>query len=572
MRRFLVPAGHRERARRPALATEDPAVSIAFVAYESPYAPCGGIAAVMGRLPAQLQSQSGRETIVITPYHQHVEKTTSLPMTEVGSFGVSYGDRSTLVRVMRFEGPVPYYFLRPDDTSFFAGRRHPYDMDAGQLVRDALFFGSAATRALHLIQPGQRWQLLLQDWECATVALALADQPGRHRCFLTLHNSYDCPISIDQLRQAKMQADYSAAGTILHRALGVVEWPVLTVSQQFANDLKEDVLQTQILASHMQYELRERVRGIDNGPFADCAIPESILSAATAGQFEPFKNWKAEYRHKFVQAVSTAAHNMSGERHLWGNLPSPHDEDRPWFVMAGRDDPRQKGYDIAATAAAQVLEAGVNAKFLFFPIPGDEGIAGLQFLRRLAEKYPASVLVLPFLFKEGFHAALRGAAFGMMPSLYEPFGMANEFYLNGTMGIGRATGGITQQIIPLRAAACCSPAVEWRAGRWHTGSTLPTGLLFHERDGLPSEIEDWSGINQGRYAMGEQAPDRPQERDRYPLYRSMCDELRLAILDAIQLYTADPLLYWQMLTGGVWHVRRSFSWARTAQQYLRVLD
>jgi glycogen synthase len=49
-------------------------VNIAFVSYETPFAPCGGIAAVMGRLPARVQAASHVETIVVTPFHHRIEK------------------------------------------------------------------------------------------------------------------------------------------------------------------------------------------------------------------------------------------------------------------------------------------------------------------------------------------------------------------------------------------------------------------------------------------------------------------------------------------------------------------
>ena len=47
---------------------------IAFVAYETPFAPCGGIAAVMDFLPERMAAESGLETLVISPLHFHSEK------------------------------------------------------------------------------------------------------------------------------------------------------------------------------------------------------------------------------------------------------------------------------------------------------------------------------------------------------------------------------------------------------------------------------------------------------------------------------------------------------------------
>lgn len=84
----------------------------------------------------------------------------------------------------------------------------------------------------------------------------------------------------------------------------------------------------------------------------------------------------------------------------------------------------KKGHDVAAYAVDLYLGKGGNAKFLFFPIPGDEGLGGLKFLENLSVKYQNNILVLPFLWKEGYIEVLRGSTYSLMPSLYEPFGAA----------------------------------------------------------------------------------------------------------------------------------------------------
>lgn len=152
------------------------------------------------------------------------------------------------------------------------------------------------------------------------------------------------------------------------------------------------------------------------------------------------------------------AHTPNEKEPVWGDKMRFRKDDAPWFVMAGRDDPRQKGYDVAAAAIEDYLAVHHGepdcAQFLFFPIPGDEDLLGLEFLRALAGRYPEDIVAFPFIWLAGFTAALQGAAYGLMPSLYEPFGMANEFNLaGGCVGIGRATGGNLAQIVPLRATA-----------------------------------------------------------------------------------------------------------------------
>jgi glycosyltransferase involved in cell wall biosynthesis len=179
------------------------------------------------------------------------------------------------------------------------------------------------------------------------------------------------------------------------------------------------------------------------------------------------------------------------------------------------------------------------------------------------------VLVLPFIFQEGYFSALQGATYGIMPSYYEPFGMANEFYLKGTVGIGRATGGIIQQIVPLRSASAFSNAVQVRTDRYFGISARPTGLLYRERDDLPSAASDWITINSADYDREGKNPDRVEQRSSLALFRSMARELRLSIEDGVRIHQQQPDLYYEMLTEGIIYIQNTFSWERTAQIYLR---
>jgi len=115
-------------------------VNIAFVTYETSFAPCGGIAAVMARLPAKVQAVSRVETIVITPFHHRIEKMASLGRSHEGSFGVSIADRTVVVHVYRHDDKIPYYFLLPEDKRYFAGERHPYDVSGDDLLRDSIVY------------------------------------------------------------------------------------------------------------------------------------------------------------------------------------------------------------------------------------------------------------------------------------------------------------------------------------------------------------------------------------------------------------------------------------------------
>lgn len=565
---------------------------VAFVTYETPFAPCGGVAAVMNYLPRQLQRAAGKPTIVLTPLHYRLRRTAEIVsrMDRLGAVSVRYQNVPITVNILRYlDSPCSWYFLLPDDPRFFAGAKHPYDVnppgESGEprLLRDALLFGTAAAKSLHVLAPGERWTVFLQDWEAATAALAGTDHPVRHNWLLTLHNSYDCKADDLELLAFQINPDRCPGGSVLDRAIPLLQDPLTTVSKQFAKDLTEELLQTKVFATHLQKLFRERqVVGVDNGPFVHLAVPEQPLRQALRGSADQLHEWKMGRREQFGKALKKVRKLVEEGQPLpwgtnevpWGHLASfledfdPQD-DKPWFVMGGRDDARQKGYDIAAKAATDFLQSGLDARFLFFPIPGDEGLRGLEFLKRLAEQEPfrKRMLVFPFIFKEGYMAALQGATYGLMPSLYEPFGAANEFYLNGTVGIGRATGGIVEQIVPLRSCESFSLAVARRSNHWHDSSKTPTGILFREVDNLPTAATDWKGLNQADYRFDDPARDRIRYRCQFPLYEAMTKALQLALDEGAELYRADKGRYYGLLTAGIQHIRKHFSWEASAREY-----
>jgi glycogen synthase len=335
---------------------------IAFIAYETPYAPCGGVAAVMAHLPANLATTSGLPTIVITPFHSNISRTNSLEheMQWLGDCEVPYGASSIIVDILRHHRDVNYIFLRAKDEPkgsqpFFSGIQHPYDMETSQnddgstLQRDALFFGAAVSRALPVIDQSASWILLLQDWEAATVALALKGAPTNlsYSLLLTLHNSYDKGANDEDLKLVGINPEACQGDTVLKRALPLVQTPVITVSDQFALDFTEEILLARIMAPHLASQLSTRLVGINNGPFTELSVDSHILAYARQGNFKPLSEWKTAFREKAL--ILLEGFTPTKEKPIWGNLDLFNRNDAPWFIMAGRDDSRQKGYDVACT-------------------------------------------------------------------------------------------------------------------------------------------------------------------------------------------------------------------------------
>jgi glycogen synthase len=340
------------------------------------------------------------------------------------------------------------------------------------------------------------------------------------------------------------------------------------------------------MANHLQVELSiPNVVGINNGPFASLSVPERPQlqkaerpeKSQETARYSSIIEWKSQRRSEAIEALKNF--ESSTERPLWGNksvfLDRAKSDPAPiWFALAGRDDTRQKGYDVAASAIDNFLSNNRNklrAQFLLFPIPGDEGQEGLLFLNRLATNHQANVVVLPFIFQEGYIQALQGAAYGIMASLYEPFGMANEFYLNGAVGIGRATGGLIQQIVPMRSVPSFTADVDRRVRSWHPPDAPPTGLLYREPDD-PEVVENWRAINNAAYLL-DMSRNRVDERRNYKLFKDMAKNLEQAIEDAIHVYhmphdrSNGIQPYYQMIVSGIRHIQRCFSWEWSAAEY-----
>lgn len=551
---------------------------IAFVTYETPFAPCGGIAAVMAHLPIAFQEESKMPVTVITPFHYKIENTIKAEGDTklIGETMVTYAHQILRFQILKLIDRIEWVFIKCLDNPegerpLFSGARHPYDLsqdrieNSQMLLRDALIFGTGVINSLPLLDPHASWIFFLQDWEAAPTAFAARGSSLKLSAYLILHNSYDSYAPDEIIEKAGIDPSTVPGTTILKRAIPVVDKPVFTVSNQFAIDLvEEEVIQSKVMAPHLVSDLKSVLVGVNNAVFTDLSIPKNVLDQAGMGDFSLLSTWKREQREKAFTALDKAIE--TSEKTVWGDPRRFLREDCPWFILAGRDDSRQKGYDVACKAIEEALEEGLEACFIFFPIPGDEGLPGLRFLEKLANTFPERVLVLPFIFREGYLSVVQGAAFGVIPSFYEPFGMVNEFYLKGTVGIGRATGGILQQIVPYRNVKCFNEYVKRRADRWFTEHTPPTGFLFREPDDLPDVVSEWEVINAANYSLSG-SPDRVEQRSSLRVFKAMTAELKSCLFETTDIYTNNQQLYFRLLFNGVTYISRSFSWQLTARIY-----
>lgn len=554
--------------------------NVVFVSFESEFAPLGGLAAVMRLLPRRMAQLEKQPCFTMTPFFRNITRCNAKRYQSIQPTGKTFKLRfgpdyhkCAIFQHCDAQGfttyllDSEYFFDAPCDCGNPPAAQspcNPYHDPArpGQLLRDALFFCAAIPRMLVALGLTENLYVSLQDWQTASAAFTIKQDREivSAACTLTIHNPYDQPLSHADLLQICRRTLPGA--TVLTKMLPFVDGPICTVSENFATELIHDPLHSDVYAPHLQTFFRKRgIKGIDNGLFAKLSFPEPVIDAARRGDFQPILVEKKKQRDALVRVLTTYQPQAA-----WGTLDNLAEFEGPIFLCFGRDDPRQKGYDVAA-AAIRKLPLG-KAKYVFTPIPGIEGLKGLGFLKDLAEERPGEVKVFPFRMEQGYMELQKGCSYLAMCSLYEPFGGATEGYAVGTPVVARATGGLIQQVAPYPGGSM-SHAVRWRADHFHARNASPTGFLFREPDLARDDVvAGWQHIVACAYAPNG---DRVGEREGVLLFDEMVREAAWAFSDAIDLYDQAPMQYARMIASGFEMLQR-FSWDRAVRDYQRLYD
>ena len=578
---------------------------IIFVTFETEYSSYGGLGAVMKLLPKEMGE---KQCVIMSPLFKKLVNLEQLKRDKkikkastLLTFYVLVRGQAYPVEVIEVVNPngLKIYFLASDE--FFNTPENPYvnpcnpnspldpyrnPINGEKLTEDSLFFSIAVPIALtELCKEGvikaKEVILHLQDWETAAVAQAVRRarmSPALHsiKCVLTVHNPYDKPLH--QLNSPRVldfteHLGFEIYHSILEQVIPLLDAPVSTVSANFAHELRNEVLYTQIFCPHLQKAFKRKgLVGIDNGIFGAPTFPfsEKAFTQAQAGKFATLQAEKWAQRAQLATVMRDYQQQLAadGKTITWGGELDLADPNVPIFFILGRDDPRQKGFDVIVEAIHS-LPRGAG-RYIFTVMPGDEGLLGLKFMQHLANERPGEVCVFPFrLEKTVFGALQQGSSFLVMGSLYEPFGAANEGYLAGMPVVARATGGLVQQIAP-HAACMDNEEILSLYGRqlvkqYHPTPDAPTGILFREQVSFADEVEGWRGIVDCGYWDQNPKGDRIGDRKPILLFQEMVNSAAAALRLAISLYQDQPH-YAEMIFNG-WNMLPKFQWRRSIEAY-----
>ena len=408
-------------------------MKIAIVAAEiSPWAKAGGLADVIGALPAAFK-RAGADPAVILPAYSSI--LTNLPAKQIGSLmTVNVGIDAHQFRVLQAGGrDVPLYLI--DHPGFFA-RAGIYGDRGGDYLDNLqrfVFFGrAAATTASEIVQPDV---VHAHDWHAAVAPVVLRADPSlrarargtiiaytiHNVAFQGLYSAAEFPLlGIDWSYFTMESLEFYGQMNLMKGAVMLSDG-ASTVSPTYAREITSDPA----LGFGLEGALRgrgDRFVGILNGADYREWNPQTDPSIA------------AKYGPKRLTGKRVCKSNLRETLHLPEN-------DGPLIGMVTRMT-SQKGCDLLRDALDGLMRLDVQLVMLA------SGDPGLEDSFRSAEKrYPQRLRIVTRFDDALAHRIQAGSDAFLMPSRFEPCGLTQMYALKyGTAPIVRATGGLRDTV------------------------------------------------------------------------------------------------------------------------------
>jgi glycogen synthase len=533
--------------------------NVVFCSFENRFAKSGGLAAVTTNiLPYLKEAKKIPNVILMTPFYPNIMDITKLKPTGK-FFSIPFNNKKIQVDLFEYtwnytkpvNGDVTEYYLKADGF-FQSGNRlkDPYlyteensRLNDNAMRESALFFCKAVPLALDILNIRENIVFHLQEWQTALIALTskaamLNNTLVSCGTAQTMHNSYDSFITFellsritDGISRNKISSVPGNGLTAYQIGLQLTDAPVTTVSEHFAEELTADILQTDYFAPHLQAIFRKSgVYGVDNGAFIDLAPDYPKKEKTSLDELIKIKLQKRKALLKILSAYKPK--ECIGGLTYKGKTISKLPDNIPIILMSGRYDPMQKGYDILLRAIEKFSEDEI--KVIMTPLTFRN--SDLDYFYEVACKCKGNLIVYPFRIEKGYNELQTGATFGVMPSIYEPFGAAVEYMANGTVNIGRATGGLLDQI----DAEC--------------GFLYKENAVFYTLDNIRSFVE---------------TGDIVQMRKSNPWVQNMADNLYEVLKKAVYVYQYQQNDYYKLVLNGFKRVS-SFTWEKNAGKYYEV--
>lgn len=407
-------------------------MKILMVASEAtPFAKTGGLADVIGSLPAALQARGEETAVVIPAYHQnqYPEK----PQIAYRDLWIPLGAGYLANIYQTKERDVTFYFV---DCPPLFDRDGIYASDGVDYPDNHVRYGVLSLAAVAVARYLFRPHIIhAHDWQAALTPVYVRQNFSEDPTFsgvkflCTIHNlGYQGIFGRETLPQLGLepelfnpeQLEFFGKLNLLKGGIAFSD-VVSTVSKGYAREI-----QTPEYGFGLDGFLQKHspIYGIVNGV--------------------DYQEWNPEHDPNIVRNYS--ADDLSGKRackrELLEELGLAVDGlDMPLIGIVSRFA-SQKGFDLIAEIATRLLAENLGLAVLGSGDPQYEAM-----FRVLAHTYPDKVAVRIGYDNALSHRIEAGADMFLMPSQYEPCGLSQIYSLRyGTVPVVRATGGLDDTI------------------------------------------------------------------------------------------------------------------------------
>jgi starch synthase len=396
-----------------------------------PLAKTGGLADVLGALPAALQAQ-GDEVAVVIPRYGFIDLKDLRRVWDSAPVYLGWARYDTSIYL--YSGAFPIYLIDCPRLFDRAGLYGEAGVDyPDNHIRFAVFARAALSVARWLFRADI---LHCHDWQAGLVPVYLRTTLSTDPTFLgtktlfTIHNLgyrglfppaalVDAAIDAGVYRPEGLefygQVSYIKGGIVFADALS-------TVSPTYAREIQTP----------------EFGWGLDGVLRARAPVLHGILNGVDYAEWSPETDpyISAHYSVEDLSGKSVCKQELLAEF----GLPS-HAIEGPLIGIVSRFA-WQKGTDLVAQAAGEIVDLGMYLAALGSGDPEYE-----DWFRRLATQYPDRFAVRIGFDNPTAHRIEAGADLFLMPSRYEPAGLNQMYSLKyGTVPVVRATGGLNDTI------------------------------------------------------------------------------------------------------------------------------
>jgi starch synthase len=397
----------------------------------APFAKTGGLADVVGSLPAALRSL-GEDVAVVIPRYASIDLKTAHRVWD--TLPVHLGPVSFPVSIYQAPAAYPVYLV---DCPPLYDRKGFYGESGMDYPDNHIRFAVFCRAAINVARVLFRTDIFhCHDWQTgllpAYLRTAFNTDPTFFGCrtLFTIHN-----LGYQGLFPKTALADI-ALDPAVYRPDGMEFFGQISYIKsgiQFA-----DALSTVSPSYAREIQTPEFGFGLDGCLRDRSSVLTGILNGADYADWNPQTDpfIPAHYSSEDLTGKATCKRLLLEEFALPGAAL-----DRPLVGIVSRFT-RQKGFDILAEVAARILAEDVYLVALGTGDPEFE-----EFFRVMQQEHPGRISVRIAFDNPLAHRIEAGADMFLMPSHYEPCGLNQVYSLRyGTVPVVRATGGLDDTI------------------------------------------------------------------------------------------------------------------------------